>query len=65
MQKIEILILEEDDMMNGHAKQSAGDNRVLWTADQAILRKKDGTVEVLKDRWDCPSNNSRVEICLS
>lgn len=65
MYKIEVLVLEEEDMVNGHVKQSAGGDRALWTANHAVLRKKDGTVTVLKDRWDYPSNNSRVEICLS
>lgn len=65
VQKIEVLVLEEDDMVGDHVKTVAGSDRVLWLADYAVLRRKDGTVKVLKDRYSYPRNKSRFELCLS
>ena len=64
MKKIEVLILEEEDMVNGYIKQSLGGDRLLWTANHVVFRKKDGTVATLKDRWDFPRNESRATIAL-
>jgi hypothetical protein len=64
MQKLEILVFEESDMVRGtmNVKSSIGGDRLLWMANQAILRKRDGTVEVLKDRWATPVNRCTIEI---
>ena len=43
MKTYEVLVLEEDDMKNGHIKQSLGGDRLMWTATQVVLNKNDGT----------------------
>lgn len=64
MQEIKILIFEEDDMINGHVKGSIGGDRILRTHNHVVLRKKDGSTEIIKDRWDHPGNKSVATIAL-
>ena len=61
MQEIKLLIIEEDEMVNCQLK---GGSRPIWEANHAVIRKKDGTCEVIKDRWSYPTNTNRITVCL-
>jgi hypothetical protein len=63
---MKVLVLEEDDLINpGTATPFLkGSTKPLWLAHYAVLVKKDGTTEVLKDRWGYPGNKKVVDISL-
>jgi hypothetical protein len=62
MREYKILVVEEDEIRDGHLK--GGGDRPMWLANHIVVRKKDGTCETIKDRWEYPGNTSVVKICL-
>ncbi len=50
MKSVNVLILNNDDMINGHIK---GSDRFMWTHD-VIVKVSETEIEVLKNRYgDC------------
>jgi hypothetical protein len=61
MKKFEILILDEDDdYSRGYYNTYL--HREIWLANYVILRRKDGTVTVEKDRFNYPNSKSVATI---
>ena len=54
MQQFKLLIIDEDRPLTS--------DRPIWEAHYVLERKKDGTLEVIKDRFNYPGNKNVVEI---
>ena len=53
MQEYKVLILE-----NGDSEV----NRKVWTNSHVLIKRTDGSIEKIKDRWEYPTNSNKVTL---
>jgi len=61
MKEYKILVVEEDEIRDGVLSRNHPE---YWLANHVVVRKNDGTCEIIKDRWDYPGNLGKVEVYL-